>query len=617
MPPFLTGRAEPASSRRSAARGASPAQDARGSVAGNVAAGAAAGAIVLQLALAQVTLGLAAAFLVIAALTRWRPAWLIWPAIAGLCWIAAIGAARAGAGYVAGAGHLAGVVTGPGPIAAQLREFDSVAAGWQRWLPAQFPVALVVAAAEAGVAGRLAARGPYRPGLLVIARHCYVSASLRRGEVATSDGGCVGVIADTGRRAAVSWREAADGVLVTGLEAAAVASTCLDLAAAAILHRKSTLIIDLTSGAIAGCQGGRPGAVTVPASVLRSVADTCASADAPLAVFGQGRDRYEPFSEAGPAGAAALLIDMTGQAEAEAGHARRAFCADYAQAAFEVIAIGAGRADTRTAAAAAHRQCGILDELAMLLSPGALQARLGQAAGPAADAALRNRVAALTSQVHGDQLAPLAARLARLRRDPAGALLSQPPPGAGTRAISLARALAARQVVLFPLDPRAHGASGAMVARLVAADLMRVLGERAGVTADCLVWINGCEAMDVAGLAAVVESCQAAGAATMLSTADAGAAAALAARLNIVIVRGRPPQGLTSQDAPADRPRDSLASVGTWPAGRAGLAGETLLCESGSDVLPAGMLAERRADALSLRVRWPVPRIVTGARVAR
>jgi hypothetical protein len=614
MPPFLTGRAEPVSSRRSAAAGASPAQAARGSVAGNLAAGAAAGAVTIQLALAQVTLGLTAAFLVMAALTRWRPAWLIWPAIAGLCWIAAIGAARAGTGYVACAGHLVGVVTGPGPLAAQLQGLGSFAAGWQRWLPTQFPVALVVAAAEAGAAGRLAARGRYRPGLLVTARRSYVRASLRRGEVATSEGGSVGVIADTGRRAGVSWHEAADGVLVTGQEMAAVASTCLDLAAAAILHRKSTLIIDLTSGAIAGGQGGRPGAATVPASVLRSVAGMCASADAPLAVFGQGLDRYEPFSEAGPAGAAALLIDMMGPAEAEAGHARRAFCADYAQAAFEVIAMSAGRAGTRTAAAAAHRQAGILDELAMLLSPGALQARLSHVAGPAADAALRNRVAVLISQLSGDELAPLVAGLARLRRDPAAALLSQSPSGTDTRAISLARALAERQVVLFPLDPRAHGAGGVMVARLVAADLMRVLAERAGRTADCLLWINGCEAMDVAWIAAVLESCQAAGAATMLSTADAGAAAALAARLNVVIVRGRPPRGMTSRGASDD---DSLASVRTWSAGRAGLAGETLLCDSGSDVLPADMLAAGRADALSLRVRGPVPRIVTGARVAR
>jgi hypothetical protein len=42
-----------------------------------------------------------------------------------------------------------------------------------------------------------------------------------------------------------------------------------------------------------------------------------------------------------------------------------------------------------------------------------------------------------------------------------------------------------------------------------------------------------------------------------------------------------------------------------------------LLCDSGSEVLPADMLAAGRADALSLRVREPVPRIVTGARVAR
>ncbi len=152
MPPFLTSRAEPYPSRRNAADGALPASAAHGSIAGNLAAGGAAAAVVLQLALAQVTLGLATAFLVIAALTRWRPAWLIWPAIAGLCWIAAIGAARAGAGYVAGAGHLVSVLTGPGPLAAQLRGFGSFAAGWQRWLPAQFPVALVAAAAEAGLA---------------------------------------------------------------------------------------------------------------------------------------------------------------------------------------------------------------------------------------------------------------------------------------------------------------------------------------------------------------------------------------------------------------------------------------------------------------------------------
>jgi hypothetical protein len=600
MPPFLTGRAEPFPSRRDAAAGG---------VAGNLAAGFAVGAVVLQLALAQATLGLATAFLVVAVLTRWRSAWLIWPASAGLCWIAAIGAARAGAGYVAGAGHVASVVTGAGSLGGQLTGLGSVAAGWQRWLPAQFPVALVVAAVEAGAARwlaarwlatrRPAARRPYRPGLLVAARRGYVGASLRRGEVAVPDGGCLGVIAHTGRRAVVSWREAAAGVLVTGLDAGAVASTCLDLAAAAILHRKSALIVDLTSGAITGCQRGLAGAA-VPASVRSAVTATCASADAPLAVFGNGLDRYDPFSETGPAGAAGLVLAMTGLADAR--HARRAFCADYAQAAFEVIALGAGLAGSRGAASAGHKQPGVLDEMAMLLRPGALQARLSQAEAPGAGAALRRKVAALASQAEDDALAPLAVRLGMLLHCPAGALLGQPP-GAGIPAISLARALAARQVVLFPLDPRAQGAAAVMVAELVVADLTRVLGERGGVRADGLLWINGCEAMDLAGLGPVLEAGQAAGVATMLSTADAAAASELAARLNVVVLRGRPPHG--------------LGSARTWPAGRAGPAGETLLCQSGDDVLPAVMLGAGRADALSLRVRGPVPRVATGGLVVR
>ena len=593
-----------------------PAPAARG-VAGNLAAGAAAGAVVLQLALAQVTLALATAFLIVAALTRWRPAWLLVPAVAGLCWIAVVGAARAGAGYLAGAGHLVSVVTGNGSLAGRLSGLGPAAAGWRRWLPAQFPVALVVAAAETCVvarwlaapwlaapglaAGRSGARGPYRPGLLVAARRGYVRASLRRGEVATADGGCLGVIADTGRRAAVSWREAGRGVLVTGLDPGAVAGTCLDLAAAAILHRKSTLIIDLTSGAITGCRRGGRGAATVPWSVRGAVAAACSAAGAPAAVLGQGRDRYEPFSEAGPAGAAGLLVAMTGLAEA--GHAGRAFCAEYAQAAFEVIAMGAGGTDACTAATAGHLPAGILGELAVLLRSGALQERLSHAAGHGADPELRRRVAALTSHAKDDTLARLGERLATLRHCAAGALLSEPAAGADTATISLARALAERQVVLFPLDPRAHGAGGVMVARLVVADLARVLAGRAEVRQDCLLWINGCEALDAGGLAAVLEAGQAAGLATMLSTADAAAAAALAARLNVIVLRGRPPNGLTG--------------AATWSAAGAGLPGETLLCHEDSDVLPARMLAAGGADALSILVRAPVPRFVTGGRVVR
>ncbi|HEX5190221.1 MAG TPA: hypothetical protein VFW16_11800 [Streptosporangiaceae bacterium] len=173
--------------------------------------------------------------------------------------------------------------------------------------------------------------------------------------------------------------------------------------------------------------------------------------------------------------------------------------------------------------------------------------------------------------------------------------------------ISLARALAERQVVLFPLDPRSHGAGGVMIARLVVADLMRALGERAGAGADLLLWINGCEAMDADGVAALLETGRPAGVATMLSTADGAAAAELGAQLNVVVLRGRSPRGLDG----------AQGNAGTWPARRAGRAGETLLCHEGGDVLPAVMLAARRADALSLLVRAPVPRIVASARVTR
>ena len=574
MPPYAS-RLDSAATRQ--------AQPPHGSAARNLAAGAAAGAVVVQLALAQVTLALTIAFLVIAVVTRWRPAWLAWPAAAGVCWIAVIGPARAGADYVASAWHMVSVLAGSGSLAAPVRGLASATAGWQRWLPGQLPVALMAAAAEVALARWLSAalwppgRRGCRPGLLVLVRRCYVLASLRRGEVATADGGCLGVIADTGRRAAVSWREAAGGVLVTGLDAGAVASTCLDLAAAAIGHRKSVIVIDLTSGVVTGGEHGRRGAATVPCSVLRAMTTTCASAGAPLAIYGHGRERYEPFGDAGPAAAADLLIAMTGLAED--GHGRRAFCAEYARAAFEVITAGAGSAGTR-------QRPGVVDDVAVLLRPGALEARLS---------ALGQTLNRPTGPAEHDALALLAARLASLRRSPAGALLSRPAE-AGSPAISLARALARRQVVLFPLDPRPHGAGGVMIARLIVADLVRVLGERAGAGADVLAWINGCEAMDAGSVAALLETGQAAGVATMLSTADGATAAALGAQLNVVVLRGRSPRGLT---------------------GRAALGGGVDGVHGNADVLPAAMLAARRGDALSVLVRAPVPRTVTSARVTR
>ncbi len=541
-------------------------------------------------------------FTLAAALSRWRPIWLLGPAVAGLAWITVVGPGDALHGYLAGAGHLASVLTTHGSPAGRLPGIRAVTTGWRHWLPAQFPVALVVAAAEAGVVSRLAGLGrPSRPGPAMAARRCYVIASLRRGEVATADGGCLGVVTAAGRRAAVSWREAEGGVLVTGADSATVTSTCRDLAAAAILHRKSVLIVDLTGGGIAHAQRGRSGAGTV----LASVAAVCADADAPLAIFGPGRCCYEPFSEAGPAAGADLVAAMPDWSEA--GQAGRALCAYYARAVLEVIAANARQVRN----AGPRPRTGILDDLAAMLTPGALVRRLRHESGASPDAALERHVAALDGRLQADPAAAaaMAAQLGRLRRSAFGAQLCQARSGTATRTISLARALAERQVVLFPLDAATHGPAAAMTARLVIADLARVLAGRGGVPADCLVWVNGC---DVLGSSPTVVAADGprAGVATVLGTGSAEAARALAGAVNVVVVRGRPPRGMAGLAAP---PGSGL----TAPAGQPALAGESSLTHQDGHVLPAALLAASRADALSLLVRGPAPRLISGCQVAR
>ena len=136
----------------------------------NLATGVAVAAIVVQLAVAQVTLMLAVAFVVMAALSRWRPAWLLGPGLVGIGWVSVIGAGRAWAGYLGGARHLVAYLTAPGPLPHHLDDLGALAAGWHRWLPAQIPLALIAAAAEAGLAGRLTSRRTCRPGLLVATR---------------------------------------------------------------------------------------------------------------------------------------------------------------------------------------------------------------------------------------------------------------------------------------------------------------------------------------------------------------------------------------------------------------------------------------------------------------
>jgi hypothetical protein len=519
-------------------------------------------ASLVQLIFAQLTLAMTICLVIVGKVSRWRPLWLAVPATAGVAWLLAVGVRPALAGYLAGGSRLLGLLARHDTLGAKAKDLSDMLAGWRRWLPGQLPVGLVAATAQAAIRslpGRTA-RSRYRGGALVAARSSYLAATLRRGELATGDGCCLGIVAETGRRASVSWPEAEAGVLCTSLDADAVSATGRDLALAAIQHRKTVLIVDLAAEANS-------------ADVIES---ECAAVSAPLRRLGCGawpRAHYDPLSCTTPDRATTLLmamIDWTGVA-----HARRLFCANYLNAALTVIA-GQARSE-RT----------MLSELVRLMSPGALRASLASTR----DRPLAARVAELSIQLESDPatLAPMAVQLAQLG---SAALAQLIHPARDEASISLADALAEREVVLFSLDRAVLGRPAAMVARLVVADLIETLAERSalGSRTDCLVLVNGCEAIDRRQLAALVSLGDRTGTAVVVGTTLGPAAARIAADVNVFAVRGAIPAGLT---APAAAGLDEIA-----------------------DAL-ARFHAPGSPDALSFAVRRPSRRLVAGCKVVR
>src|ERR1022692_4514239 len=537
----------------------------RASTRTELAAGAAVAALLAQVLLAQLTLALLICFVVIGRLFRWRPLWLAVPAAVGLSWVLTIGLRPALGGFLAGSARVISYLTGPGPLLVRLAHLPAAFASWPRWLPRQFPVALLAAAAEAACLQALSGAGrreQHRRGIVIAVRRRYLAAMIRRGEVATSDGGCIGVVADTGRRAGISWREAESGVLCAGQDAAAVAATGLELALAAIQLRKAVIIIDSV-----GSTG-----------LARPSARAGAEAGAPLACYDDSGGCYQPLSDADPprsadparaAGLVLAMIDWSG-----VSHGQRRFCADYLHAAAAVAAAGQPIAD--------------LGELVGLLQPDALRARLRELPGysPGLEA-LTRRVTDLVRQLEADPaaLAPLATQLTGLRStalghwlrparavgrrlagrtrfagsagfaDPldfdsstgfldqasfAGPVRRRRPAGDETQ-ISFGSAITAREVVLFPLYRRAHGRAASMIARLAVADLIANLADRTAQASpgDCLIWINGCEAVDSRQLATLIALGPGAGTAVLLGTAIESAAARIASQVNVIVVRGQ------------------------------------------------------------------------------
>jgi hypothetical protein len=235
--------------------------------------------LLAHLLFAQLTLVLAAVFAAVSRTTRWRLWWLAAPAAAGLAWTLAIGPRAAGAGFAAGPAQILAYLGGH-PLDRLLHPHGAFA-GAGGWLPRQFPLALIAAAAEAALVGWLDwmhtdewAVRPRRPGALAAARGALARRAIRAGVVVTRDGCVLGVEPGSGARVVLCWPEVAGGVLVTGADARTLAVSSLQVAHAALRRRKPLIALDLTGdGALASALGA-----------------ACAATGTPLRAAGEARD---------------------------------------------------------------------------------------------------------------------------------------------------------------------------------------------------------------------------------------------------------------------------------------------------------------------------------------
>lgn len=512
--------------------------------------------LLAHLLLAQLTLLLTIALNLTGRAARWRPLWLAGPAAAGLLWVLAIGPGRALAGFTDGPHQVLRYLAGAAGQPARVLHLTRAFAGIGRWLPRQAPIALILAPAEVAMAGWLRGRRaggralpPPRPGLIVAVRRLCTVAWVRSGGVVTRTGACLGPDWRTGRPAGMSWRTAEGGVLVTGAAVTEVAEASFQLVHAAIRRRKPVLVVDRS-----GLDG-----------LAGALASVCADTGAPLHVFGPaGQGCYEPLRGGDPARKAALVMGMIDWSPV-ADHARRT-CGAYLNDLFAVAAAAPG--DPRVP---------VLDDVAALLSPAALRARMRQVPPyHPRRVPLGERVKVSVSLLEADPATAsfLAGELTGLRASALGRWL-RPAPGAsaggpvGPAQISLSAVIRERAVAFFPLDQSRHGRFAQMIANLVALDTAAVFAEsrRRGVDGDGLAWFGGADAIAAAALVPLLAVGAQAGLATVLSTVSTEAAGQLAALANVLVIRG--PAGAS----PAGADPAATVLAGTTLAGTV-LAGD-------------------------------------------
>jgi hypothetical protein len=231
--------------------------------------------VVAHLLLAQLTLVLVLAFIMIGQASRWRLWWLTVPAAAGVAWALLVGPGQAAAGFAAGSAHVLDYL-GYEHLAQWLGHPLAAFAAPGSWLPRQLPIALISGAAEAALIGWLSwlhtdelAVRPRRPGAVAAIRTALAVSLIRSGSVVTRDGCALGVAPATGAVVDLRWREIAGGVLVVGSAAQEVTVTSLQVVHAALRRRKPLIVID--PSADAAIAGALRAACTATGTRLRTV----------------------------------------------------------------------------------------------------------------------------------------------------------------------------------------------------------------------------------------------------------------------------------------------------------------------------------------------------------
>lgn len=509
-------------------------------------------AVVAHLIFAQLTLILAVAFVIITRLTRWRPVWLAVPAAVGLVWVLAIGPAAAAAGFGQGPAQIVAYLGGVGQHAGRLGHLGAAYSGIGHWLPRQFPLALILAAAEAAFAAWLTwlhtdewKLPGYRPGVVTWCRRAYLTRFISSGGVVTRDGACLGLDAATGWQVAVSWAEVTGGVLCAGSPGSGTTTTSFQIVHAAIRRRKPVIAVDLD-----GSRG-----------LAESFGALCESTGTPLYRFpGEASRYYDPLRTGEPARRTSLvmgMVDWTG-----ASDEYRRSCAAYLTDLFAVAEAAPG--DPRTP---------MLDEVVHLLSPAALRARVEHVPGyhPRRQA-LGERVKVSAGLLEGDPriTAALAEQLNELRASALGRWLV---PAPGPR-VDLGRVVRERAVALFSADATVHGRAATTLASLVARDVLAVCSElrRIGVPGDGLTWFDQCGGLAPSALSDLVSRGEAAGLPALLTTTAAARVQALADQVNVLVLHRLTDPAVAERFAGLTGEKFAPAGEGDFPAVGGGLA---------------------------------------------